>query len=617
MNDNLIVEVARQSGEQWVDRLLMHPRDVRRYADSYPKEAIFKTTFTLHTDKKVNEIQDTGKEFEVLPKSGDLFFDFDNHDIALAREDCHLTYQYLTNVIQIEPEAVAVYQSGGKGYHLLVQWEATGLEPRSDLHLIYRKFATSLGKHVTKNNTLDVKVYNSRRLFRVPLTKHQKTGNLKVRIDPASLANPEGVATIAEKAWGKASTDEALHKALTDIQTLELEVQDVKQRLPLEFLHEPLDCIAHVLNSGAGEGKRNDTAYTVSLYFRGCGLSQDDARRRLLASALHTKSGMEEQEIRRTVESAYRSKHTFGLRDSVISDLISHRDQQRWRSARIEEDYESYNQVAEQYLAEVRSPHRKVARYFVTDLDKRMGGIRGGELVVLGGTTGTGKSEFAFHVAFENAKSGTPSAFITLEVDNQHFIARQVRALTGISGHRIFDGDLTELEKQKVEEALKPTLRAAPSLYFRRRKSLMTSEELEKIVQTLIVEQQCRLVVIDHLHYLASNKKYESENQSISAAIRAINSIAVRYNVGIICVAHFRKQQDPLHKPSLHEFRDSSAIEQEASSVLILWRDRTSIIASDQYITEFCLAKTRKDIPLFTVATRFNPDTRQYDELKK
>ena len=139
----------------------------------------------------------------------------------------------------------------------------------------------------------------------------------------------------------------------------------------------------------------------------------------------------------------------------------------------------------------------------------------------------------------------------------------------------------------------------------------MSVDELERLTQNLILEQQCRLIIVDHLHYLAMNKKYESENQNVAYSIRSLNSLALKYGVGIVVVAHFRKQPDNQHKASIHEFRDSSAIEQEAATIILLWRNMEGL-GSEQYRTEIRIAKTRKDIPLSTVEVKFDAITRQY-----
>ena len=104
---------------------------------------------------------------------------------------------------------------------------------------------------------------------------------------------------------------------------------------------------------------------------------------------------------------------------------------------------------------------------------------------------------------------------------------------------------------------------------------------------------------------------YGNENTYISNTIRSINNLCVRYNVAMVVIAHFKKQPDPLHRPTLHEFRDSSAIEQEASTVLIMWRN-TQGSPEQQRRTEFIVAKSRKDITLGSVHTLFDPVNRQY-----
>jgi replicative DNA helicase len=170
---------------------------------------------------------------------------------------------------------------------------------------------------------------------------------------------------------------------------------------------------------------------------------------------------------------------------------------------------------------------------------------------------------------------------------------------------------VSEEEKATLKEHLVQQRTINPPLYFRKAKTMMSVEELERLIQNLILEQQCRLIIIDHLHFLAPSKRHDSENENVAHSVRCLNSLALKYGVGILVVAHFRKQPDNQHQATIHEFRDSSAIEQTAHSILLLWRNLDGIGAA-QYKTTIRIAKTRKDIPLSTVEVTFDPTSRQY-----
>lgn len=591
-----LVELARQEGEAWTWRSLIEEDKVSELL-TMPEAAYFKSTFTLHVDDE--DRTDVAKLFERARKSGDLFFDFDSHELESAREDAESVRDFLRESLGVPEDALQLYESGGKGYHLLVASAVTGLEPRSDLHDVYGKFAKNL-RHVAKNGTLDVKIYNARRMFRLVGTVHQKTKRKKALLKgPASW--PEDLVT-----------SPLLNAALTNVEVKEAENRRASKRIPAEFFYEPLDCITSIMENGADEGSRNDTCFTVALYWKALGLGQQAVENKLLASALHLKSGLTKQEVITTVNSAFRGDMQFGLRDSVLGALVTDRDRQRWKTSKIDEEYESYAELVTRFEDELRNPKRIVGKYHVKELDERLGGIIAGEMVVVGGSTGTGKSEFAYHVAYENARQSVPSAFVSLELDNLSLVTRRLRSVKGIRPQDLFTMQVTDEDRKRLADELARQKGLNMPLYFRKAKSRLTAEELERLIQNLILEQQCRLIIIDHLHYMAAvGQKFESENQQVSHCIKGLNTLALKYGVGIMVVAHFRKQPDDNHRASIHEFKDSSSIEHEAHTILLLWRNREGI-GAEQCVTEIRIAKNRKDVPLSTVEVTFNPETRSY-----
>lgn len=614
-------EFARQREDLWVDRFLIEDskEKIEEVLKKYPEDGLFLSTFAIDTDEKP---EDVSLAFDSLQKTGDLFFDFDSPDLYLAQQDCIKTYDHITRILGTPEDAVRIYYSGSKGFHLLVQWACLGLPgPRPDLPHLYRRFADGVARHVSTNKTLDLKIYNARRLFRVPGSVHQGTHRKKVLVDHTALREGpfRGGESDAEPHVEQWPTDaprvaSLLSVTLRNLDTSERERQERRQRLPRDFLTKRLDCVQSVLDNGVEEGMRNDTVYTLSLYFKALGLDKKETYTIIESSAIKEKNNLDLREAARTITSAYESNRRFGLRNnSALEPYLSEKDIERWDSAKIEEEYESIADVARGFVQDLETASSGVVgRYYVDPLDTRIGGIIGGELVVLGGTTGTGKSEFAFHVAYENAKRGIPAAFITLELANRDFVGRLLRSRAGVPAERFWSGDLQDGEKQRILEHAQALEVENVPLFFRKKKSGLTVPELESLVQSLIVEERCRLIVIDHLHYMSAETEDGSENQRVSKSIRAINTLCVKYGVGIIVVAHFRKQQDEFHRPTLHEFRDTSSIEQEASTVLIMWRHMNGI-GEEQNVTEFRLAKSRKDLQLGTIKTRFVKDTRTYE----
>lgn len=608
------VAIAFQSGKEWSKHALIALDEVPNVTTDNTK-SWFTTPYKLALDKEPPKDTELTQLFEQTPKSADFYLDFDHEsDITLAAADCYQVYTHLKNVVKVPEECMKVYYSGNKGFHLLVQWGATGLQPRTDLHKLYKNVAKALRESYCNNKTLDLKVYNARRMFRLPGFPHQKTGNKKVLIEPKHLllVGSPGLPMkeLADSPWKPTTPYAMLSEVFRRHERAEAFENFRKKRLPKQFLDLPLDCVQHALTNGLDEGMRNDGIYTIALYFKACGLTKTETKDRIASSALE--KGMQKQEISSTVTSAFSSENRFGLKDNVLKDYITERDEQRWSDANLDENYVSFSEVVKNIEDGYKNPKSCRAKYHVPSLDARLGGIDSGELVVLGGSTGTGKSEFALHVAYENAKAGVPAAFITLELTNELIASRLVKSSAGLPPERAAAGDLTPEELEKLYEACEQFAEMNLPLFFREKKGEISVNELEALISSLIVEQGCQLIVLDHLHYMGGRNGFEKENVHVANSIRAVNTLCQKYGVGFICVAHFRKMPHNDHVPSIHEFRDSSAIEQEASTILIMKRNMQGF-GREQCITDFHLGKTRKDLPLSVIRTVFNKDTRQYE----
>jgi len=107
---------------------------------------------------------------------GSLYFDLDNEDIEKCYQEVKFLYNYLLKYI---PEkSVLVYFTGKKGFHIECEAIALGINPTNELPKIFRYIATKI-KEKYLIESLDFAVYDMRRMWRLPGSKHQSTGLYK------------------------------------------------------------------------------------------------------------------------------------------------------------------------------------------------------------------------------------------------------------------------------------------------------------------------------------------------------------------------------------------------------------------------------------------------------
>ena len=116
---------------------------------------------------------------------GNLYFDLDDkEDPEVALKEARTLVAYL---VEIVPEdAIRIYFTGLKGYHVEVEAVALGLGPMAELVDVFRFIATNI-KDQLSLGTFDFQVYDARRMWRLPDSAHQVTGLFKVHLLPEEL----------------------------------------------------------------------------------------------------------------------------------------------------------------------------------------------------------------------------------------------------------------------------------------------------------------------------------------------------------------------------------------------------------------------------------------------
>ena len=106
------------------------------------------------------------------------------------------------------------------------------------------------------------------------------------------------------------------------------------------------------------------------------------------------------------------------------------------------------------------------------------------------------------------------------------------------------------------------------------------------------------LVVIDYLQLMQSDTRNDNRVQEVSEISRGLKLMAKELNVPVICCAQLSRGPEGRtdKKPMLSDLRDSGAIEQDADTVIFLYRSeyyKTGEANQDTSIAEVIIAKNR------------------------
>jgi len=251
----------------------------------------------------------------------DFYLDFDSEDdFELARQDALMSIRHMNSKFSynIPIELFHIYFSGKKGIHIVVNAKVFGVEPDKNLNEYYKHMARSIKAH-NPNDTLDMKIYDRRRLFRMTNSKHADTGLYKIPLtfkelvelpheDILQLARmPRKVNYEPSKQIKRANAEYLMHQVKWE-QEIGYKFNSKKkfERKPLTFVPH---CIKNILEEGPIKGQRNETAACLTSYFKRQNKSEEETYNELVKWA---DGGMDLNELRKTMSSVYNSDYEYG-----------------------------------------------------------------------------------------------------------------------------------------------------------------------------------------------------------------------------------------------------------------------------------------------------------------
>lgn len=119
------------------------------------------------------------------PRRAPMFFDLDAEEhVPDSYRDTKELYNYLSYAVP--KDAIRVYFTGAKGFHIEVDEVVLGASPSMNLAATYRLVAEIL-KEELNLTTIDFGVYEPRRMWRMVNSEHQKTGLYKIQLEEEEL----------------------------------------------------------------------------------------------------------------------------------------------------------------------------------------------------------------------------------------------------------------------------------------------------------------------------------------------------------------------------------------------------------------------------------------------
>ena len=229
-----------------------------------------------------------------------------------------------------------------------------------------------------------------------------------------------------------------------------------------------------------------------------------------------------------------------------------------------------------------------------SDVDRKINGLNKSDLLLLAGRPGMGKTSMGLNVAVNAAKASRKTvAVFSLEMSREQLAMRLLASEGFVELQKLATGKLSEDEWSKL--CMASAALSQTDIRIDDNPSVTVAD----------INAKCRrldnlgLVIIDYLQLMQGSgygKNSDNRVTVVGEISRSLKIMAKELDVPVICLSQLSRAVESRtdKRPILSDLRESGAIEQDADSVMFLYRDEYyHENTEDKGVAECIVAKNR------------------------
>jgi replicative DNA helicase len=305
---------------------------------------------------------------------------------------------------------------------------------------------------------------------------------------------------------------------------------------------------------------------------------------------------------RRLVESLQKVIGDVSAWDMPVADLAANVDEAMSNALRVRttersqtlaQAFDTTLQAIEDEAAGLGPQGIKISG--LDDFNSLTGDLRRGELMYLGGRPSMGKTALSLRLALGAAANGNGTLFVSLEMRVPELTTRAMADLAFEYGQSpgfgaIRRGKIDVFTRERLAEARAmidsyPLILTDPPSLNIGRLAMMVRRYKRRMEAA---GNRLDLVIIDYLGLIKGSDRRAKRYEEVGEISRTLKEVAKECDVAIVCLAQLNRECERRDdkRPMLSDLRDAGDIEQDADTVMFVYRDEYYLERAEPDVTD-------------------------------
>jgi len=257
-------------------------------------------------------------------------------------------------------------------------------------------------------------------------------------------------------------------------------------------------------------------------------------------------------------------------------------------------------------IEKIKKGEKLGTRIGFDQLDDAIGGFNPGELVIVAGRPGTGKSQLCFQFACNMAKQGKNILMFSIEMSAKQLYIRYLANQTEIEKRKI---RRAELSPEEVKLLLTEIQNYKNNIMIDD-SGLSRISHIVKTARIVNARNKLDMVIVDHLQLTSIDGRDVGRTTELDEITRQLKLLAKELEVPVFALSQLSRkcEERPNKRPMQSDLRESGGIEQNADIILGIYHDRMyNPNTEKQGIAEVIILKAREE-GVGTIELLFRPE---------